>query len=223
MAWWNTLLDIGSFAFPPLGIARTLAGRGGKDDDERPEDPLKAQLQQFSAESRQTGRELGGLGSESLTPVVQYFKDILSSNPANVMDATRQERGRVIDQYDTARKTIANFGPRGGGTTSTLAQSFLNEGQDLASVVSGARAGAVSQAGQLGLNLTGLGLSADQLASADLNTVLQAILNREYLDVSKRGQNIGAATGVGEAAGALLGLFLTRPGGIWGPAKTGTV
>ena len=241
MAWYDALTKIGGIAAAPFtgglslwptiamagaGIGGGFLGSklaGGGDDEDRPEDAIAKMLQQSSAETRSQAGALAGQGAETLNPTIQYFKQILSSDPSAVMDATRQERGRVIDQYDTARKAISNFGPRGGGTTSALAESRFAEGETLADVVSRARSEAVGQAGQLGVNLTGLGLSADQLASADLNTVLNSIFAREGLDVTKRGQNMQALGGVGQAAGQLLGLFLTRPGGIWGPAKTGTV
>jgi hypothetical protein len=176
-------------------------------------------LEESSGRTRAQGQSLSSLGSETLTPAVQFFRDLLSSNPAAVMDATRQERGRVMDQYDTARKTISNFGPRGGGTTSALAESRFAEGETLADLVSSMRTKGVQDASQLGVNLTGLGLSADQLASADLNSILNAIFAREGIDVTKRGQNMQAWGAAATAAGQLLGIFLTRPGGPWGPPK----
>ena len=155
------------------------------------------------------------LGQAVTTPAVKYLTDVLSSNPAAVLDATRQERGRVIDQYDTARRAIANFGPRGGGTTSTLAESRFDQAESLADITSSARRDAVSAAGDLGTRLTALGLSADQLASADINAVIRAILAREGVGV--QGQLLGLEKG--EATGELIGQVL---GGIFNRGDSST-
>src|SRR5262245_53292081 len=99
-------------------------------------------LTESSKGLQQKGQQLGAMGTESVGPVINYLRQLTGSNPSAVMDATRPERARVLDQYDTARKTISEFGPRGGGTTSTLAESQFRQGEDLANVTSGARQGA---------------------------------------------------------------------------------
>ncbi len=61
-------------------------------------------------------------------------------------------------------------------------------------------------AAAIGTSLTGLSLSAKQLASADLNTLINTILARERLDTQKRGQNMALAGDIGETIGTLIGL-----------------
>jgi hypothetical protein len=135
---------------------------------------------------------------------MQYLKSLTGNDPSAIMAATAPERGRVMDQYDTARKAIAQFGPRGGGQAAAFSDASFREASDLSDITAGARQGAVGQLGQLGLSATGLGLSAQQLASADLNTVLNAVLTREGHDVGKRGQNMAAWADAGEALGMIL-------------------
>ncbi len=182
---------------------------GGGDDPEgfstdNPEHQFRNLLRLNAGNLRGDATDLKRTGTAVATPAAKYLTDILSSNPAAVMDATRQERGRVIDQYDTARRAIANFGPRGGGSTSTLAESRFQQAESLADITSTARRDAVSQAGELGVRLTALGLNADQLASADINTVIRAILAREGVGV--QGQKLGLEKG--EATGQLIGQVL---------------
>ncbi len=187
---------------------------GGGDDDpegfskDNPEHQFRNLLRLNAGNLRRDATGTKRTGQAVTTPAVNYLTDILSSNPAAVMDATRQERGRVIDQYDTARRAIANFGPRGGGTTSTLAESRFQQAESLADITSTARRDAVSQAGELGTRLTALGLTADQLASADISAVISAILQREGVGV--QGQYLGLEKG--EATGQLIGEVL---GGIF--------
>src|SRR5262245_54209632 len=80
-------------------------------DPNAPENLLKSQAGDLS----KTGDVLGQEGASALNPALNYFKGQLSSNPQELLAATAPERGRVIDQYDTARQAIGEFGPRGGG------------------------------------------------------------------------------------------------------------
>lgn len=180
---------------------------GGADD------ALKASSEALTAKSHQ----LGDQGDKALNQVLDYYGKLTSGDPNAVLDATKAQRGRVIDQYDTARKNILEFNPRGGGTTSTLAQSRLDEASALSDATSTATGDAAKIMAGLGPQLEGLGLSAQQLADADVGTIINAVLAKQQLaqgdkslDLQKRGQNISGASGFGEAIGNILGLILTR-------------
>jgi hypothetical protein len=197
-------------------------GGGGGDDGDQPESPWLNQLGQSSQNLRQQGDQFTSQGQDALGPLLQRMQALLGENPGALMDATRQERGRVIDQYDTARRAISQFGPRGGGTTSALADSRFAQAESLADITSSAKNDAMGLAGGLGIQLSGLGLSAQQLASADIDTVIRAILAREGLNIEKRGQNMQAVGSAAETAGNLFGLWMTREGGPWGPKGAST-
>jgi hypothetical protein len=186
-------------------LGKKLAGGGdGKDGDQNPEDLYTQQLQGNANRLSQTGQDLTSQGGDAIAPVMDYLKKILGQDPTEILNATRGERGRVIDQYDTARRAISQFGPRGGGTNAALASSRFEQAESLADITSNARQSALGQAASLGTSLTGLGLSAEQLASTDLNTIIQSVLAREGLDVSRRGQNMEALGGLGEALGTII-------------------
>lgn len=167
-------------------------------------------LQEHSAKMGGEAGNLSGQGEETLQPVMDYFEKLLSGDPNAMMEATRPERGRVIDQYDTARRAVSTFAPRGGGATSAVAGSFLQEAQQLGDVTSTARKEAIGQASQLGATLKGLGLSAEDLASRDLNSVISAVFANKNLDLTKRGQNMAMYGQLAEGMGSLLGMYLTR-------------
>lgn len=186
--------------------------KGGKN----PEDPLNSILKQYSEQSQQKGESLSGQGEAAVSPALKYYRDLLSPNASDLMAATAPERGRVIDQYDTARKAVAQFGPRGGGTTGALAESRFDQAESMGDITSQARRGAAGGSAELGLQLESLGLSHEALASQDIGTIIQSILNRQYLDVTKRGQTMQAWSGVGQMAGQFLGMYLTREGGALG-------
>ena len=168
----------------------------------------EAQLQTSADKSGQLADSLGQQAQESIAPAQQYFKGLLSSNPQEMLAATAPERGRVIDQYDAARQATAEFGPRGGGTNSALAASRTQQAAQLGDILSTGKREAAGASAQLGTTLSGLGMTAQQLQSADLNTILQSILTREGFDIEKRGQTMNAWGGVGQAAGSILGGFL---------------
>lgn len=205
---WPLLLGAAGAGIGGTLLAKKAAG-GGKPD-QNAIDPYTSILQKQSEQASREGAESSAMGSEALAPAMQYLKALTGNDPAALLEATRPERGRVIDQYDAARKAVENFGPRGGGTTSTLAQSRFQQAESLADITSSARRNAVASEAELGTQLKSIGLNAQQLASSDIDSVINAVLNRQYLDVQKRGQNAQAATGVGETIGSIIGAILTR-------------
>jgi len=199
----------------------------GADDVGTADDPTSKLLTDHAATQRASADAMKSQGMDAMAPVLDYFKKLLGNDPSAIMEATKPERGRVMDQYDAARNSIANFAPRGGGSNAAVAGTYQQEAQSLGDITSTARREASAQAGQLGATMTGLGLTADQLASADLNTVINAALARKGLDVQQRGQNMAALGDLGQGLGSLLGTYLTREGGAWGGkgggGGTGTV
>jgi hypothetical protein len=186
---------------------------GGKKKKPKPGEAAapnspEAQLQTSADESKQLASSLTAQGQESIAPAQNYFKGLLSSNPQEMLAATAPERGRVIDQYDAARQATAEFGPRGGGSTSAQAAARTQQAAQLGDILSTGKREAASASASLGTTLTGLGMTAKQLQSADLNSVLSAILTREGLDVTKRGQTMQAWSGVGQGVGSILGGYL---------------
>jgi hypothetical protein len=230
MAWWERAAQIGGLAatpftggvslWPTLAIgggsfaAGQLLGRRGRKDDDLAQTlaPLLQNLQTSAGGLRETGQQFQSLGLEAAQPAIQYLRGLLSGSPAALQEATAPERGRVIDQYDTARRAMIEQGPRGGGTTSALATSRLREAGDLATLPALLRRDAAGMAGQMGTAFGELGLSADRLASANLDSVIRAVLGQEELRVTRRGQTAQVAGGIGEALGSLLGLWLITRG-----------
>lgn len=173
-------------------------------------------LKDASSTVGKQGAQLTGGATDQLAPILNYFKQLTGNNPSAILDATKPDRGRVIDQYDSARRAISNFAPRGGASSDALASSYTSEANQLSDITSTARSTAIGQSASLGTTLEGLGLSAEQLQGADLNTVVNAILGQKGLDLQASGQNKQLAAGLSEGLGMLLGLFLTRDGGLLG-------
>lgn len=222
MAWYDPIVKFGGIAAAPftggaslwpalaMGAGGAAAGYGlsklGGGGDKDKNDPLAGPLSQLgeaSQQNRQDAQAFKGMGAEAIGPALQYLKALAGENPSALMDATRGERGRVIDQYDTARRSIASFGPRGGGSASAIAEGRMAEGSQLADITSSKKSEAVKLLSAIGPQLAGLGLNAEQLASQDLSTVIDMILRKQGFDVERRGQNMQALAGIGEAAGMI--------------------
>lgn len=175
-----------------------------------------------SAQNAALGGKLIDQSSEGLTPALSYFRDLLSNNPATLMQATAPDRGRVIDQYDTARKAMAEFGPRGGGQTSAAGAARVAQGNALQEILSTARDKGAAGAAAVGGTLLQGGLQATSLASQDLSTVINSILSSAGLQVQQQGQQQQMDAAQGEAMGTMLGLLLTR-GKVGGGRAGGSV
>lgn len=240
MSKWGWAARIGGYAAAPftggfsIPSANMLAGEierrqskndtpgGGANRAGGDGTDIEALLQQRSKDLSTTGTQMRQTGQEALSPVLEYFKQLISGDPAAMLQATQPERGKVIDQYDAARNAIARFAPRGGGQGSAIAGSYVQQAQQLSDITSRAREGAVEGLAQLGSQMQALGLNAEQVASMDLNALINAVLTREGLDVQKRGQTMGAWSEIGSAAGQFLGQYLgNRNSGGGGTGGTG--
>ncbi len=128
------------------------------------------------------GKSIANKGQEALTPVLKYFQALMSGNPADVLAATAPQRGRIIDQYDAARKSTSQFTPRGGGQASTQQEIRAKEAGQLSDVTSQARSDAATSLGSLGESLTREGISAEESANQQMAQVLGPLFQQQGAD-----------------------------------------
>lgn len=140
------------------------------------------ETQQMARGLSQTGQQLGAQGAGALAPTLAYWMNLLSGNPADLLAATQPERTRILDQYDTARATLTRETPRGGGLATAMGTMETKKASDLATLTSQARPQAAQQLGQLGTQLTGAGIQAQEQAAYAMAQVLGPLLNQESQD-----------------------------------------
>lgn len=180
--------DWGSLAKTGLGLLPSLFAGGGASIE-----PDIRKIQGNANDQLTAGKDLAGKGSTDLGPVLEYFKNLVSGNPNDVLAATAPDRRRVIDQYDTARRSSAQFTPRGGGDASSQNASRASEAGDIASLTASARSNAANSLGQLGESERNAGLTQEQTAQQTLASVLGPLFQQQQADQKSL---IGTFTGL---------------------------
>lgn len=189
-------LDWGSLA--ATGISGGLAALFGSGDSGASQ---SIQNIKSGAASLQTaGQKDSATGEDALAKPLSYFKGLLG-NREDLLSATAPDRARVMDQYDAARKSSAQFTPRGGGQASASVAGRNQEAGDLATVGQKARGDAATALSSLGINEKQVGASEQEAAINEMATALQAQMK---LDDEKGSGLSGLFGGIGNFIGAAL-------------------
>jgi hypothetical protein len=188
---WGALGGLGLTA----GLIPMLTGGSGTTD------AYTKQLQSLISSLSGAGASATKSGEASLAPVLDYLKKAVGGDPSTLLSATGASAGRVIDQYDAARKSITAGSPRGGGTTGALAASHTQEAAQLADLLSQARTGAASTLGSLGSGLLSAGFQGQSAAISGLDALISTLSQQQQGQDQMWGGLLG---GIGEA---LIGLL----------------
>lgn len=150
-----------------------------------------------------TGAGLVGQGQAALGPVLQQLMQIIQGNQTAVDTALAPQESSIISQYDTARRAIANFTPRGGGQTSALAGSRIAEAGKISDLRSSARTSAIGELASIGGTELSAGTSLE-------STGLQGLLASLQSAITERGQNLSFFGDLGKGIGSILGAWIGR-------------
>jgi hypothetical protein len=193
---WSDNIDWGQVAATGLAVIPSLfAGSRGSIAG-----PV-SEIQDSARKTGEAGAKLAAEGADALQGPLKYWSDLLSGDPNASMAATAPERRRIIDQYDTARRSSAQFTPRGGGQASTQMESRAQEAGDLATVGATARENAASALGSLGLNQQQVGLTMQQQAQQQLAQVLGPLMQQQRADSDS---TLGAIKGLASLAALFI-------------------
>lgn len=164
-------------------------------------DQLIGQLTDSAKTSDSRANDFFGQSQDILGPVNDYLKAILGGDQNALMEATKPERRRVIDQYAAAKKAIAEFTPRGGGQATAMLNLQGKQAGDLAGVTSGAKQNALGLATSLGSQYNATAAQQQGMAQ---NALGQALSGQTQQDATKAGNWQSLAQG----AGMILGMIL---------------
>ena len=148
--------------------------------------------------------KLGRMGTGALGQTQNYLNSLLGGGqPA--MEAAAPEVNTILSQYDTAKKSLSEFAPRGGGTNARMADLPFQESGAITNLLAGER-------GQAAQSLASLGLGEGSLASSLLprdSGAGSSLLNYALGNKAQQGAMWG---GVGTSIGTLLGQIFKSGG-----------
>lgn len=171
-------------------------------------DLLKTQVQGGQAGLKAAEPLLASSGG-ALGTAQDYLQSLLGGGQS-AMEAAAPEINTILSQYDTAKRSLSQFAPRGGGTNATLAELPFKESGAITNLLAGERGGAARSLASLGLGEAGTASSLLPRPSGAGSSLLQYGLGEQR----QQGQMFGQA---GSAVGSLLGTLL--PGG-WSGSST---
>lgn len=164
-------------------------------------DQLIAQLTSSAKTSDSRANDFFGQSQDILGPVNDYLKAILGGDQNALMEATKPERRRVIDQYAAAKKAIAEFTPRGGGQATAMLNLAGKQAGDLAGVTGQAKQNALGLATSLGSQYSATAATQQGMAQ---NALGQALSGSAQQDANRSQNWQSLAMGAGQILGMIL-------------------
>jgi hypothetical protein len=164
-------------------------------------------LERWGKQDHQIGKKALKHGKRDLDEVGSFFETLLSGNRTAVTQTLAPEIQAVKDQYDATKRSIGEYGPRGGGQVAAIGSLEEKEAGQIGGLYSGARQRGAAGLGEVGQALGGLGLSAESLASGDIGTILQSLLGQQQIEAGVTQRKQQALGGLG----SLIGSFIPLP------------
>lgn len=157
-----------------------------------------------------TGTDLTAQGTAGIAPIMDRLLKILKGDSASLDFATQPEQTSVLRQYDTARRSSAQFGTRGGGSASANIEGRNQEASDLATTRSKAVSDASGQLSQLMTSLLQVGTSTQASGLQGLLQGVESLLQERGIDLNDQAQSRSFWGSVGKAA-AEIALYAATP------------
>src|SRR5580692_9263411 len=112
-----------------------------------------------------------GQGEGDILKSQNFWSSILSGDQSKISQVLGAPISGINKQGQQQKKTLAEFGNRGGGTNATAGNIDTNSLTAIRDMVSNLTSGAASSLGSLGSSLFGTGVSADATAFGEANTI----------------------------------------------------
>lgn len=194
-------------ALPALfGLGSGIAGMIKQGVSGSPADSAVKAAQQQSSKVSESGGDLLKEGGATGAPGENFFSALLG-NREQALSAMAPEVSTIVDQYDAAKKTAAEFSPRGGGRATLNSELPFKESGKIAGLISGARGNAATQ-------LMNAGMQKRQLGAGLTSAGLQGTLGGARLAQGQ--QQFGAEqwSKLGSGIGNSLSALLAKGGGF---------
>jgi len=185
-------------AFSPSTPAGSFFGSTNYGSSES----LTGAIGKQTTQMQNSGLDLMQMGQQGLHPVFQKLLQLLSGDENAVNEAVLPQTRGVLDQYDTARKAIAQFTPRGGGQASALTKSRFDASSDIAGIKSKAISSAIGELSQLGTQLLSVGTEQQKVSLGSMFNLLESAKQDEHATREMWGK-------IGIVAGRLAAAYFT--------------
>lgn len=145
------------------------------------------------------GQQQLGMGARNTGAAGNFFSTLLGGNRANTTAMLQPDINRIQGANQGTLQAASTLMPRGGGRSGTLFQLPFQANQQIQSLFGGARGGAASQLGQLGLGQGGLGANLFNVGTGGLNSANTAneAMVRSALAMKQRSDSLAGGLGSG--------------------------
>ncbi len=135
-------------------------------------------------------------GGGAINEALSYFSPLVSGDRTALTAAEGPNISGLAQEYAKARQTLSQFGQRGGGTASTMAQQPFNLADQITQLIQGARSSAATNVANIGGKALG---EAGPAAATSIEAGLkeQEMTGRTMADL-------------GSALGKIVGLTMTK-------------
>lgn len=148
-------------------------------------------------------------GAAALDPSMAYLMKILSNDSNAVGEASAPANATILSQYDTARRAVADLPGRGGAKGEKIAESYFSQASDMTRTLETIRPDAAKQLSAMGLDLSKLGLSEEELSQSGLLDIIRSLTSA---NTAKRGQNLQTYSDLGNGIGKIISSLLLGGG-----------
>lgn len=146
------------------------------------------------------GESVFGKGVDSFKQPQDFWSKLLGGNRESMAQQMNPEVSSIVSQYDAGRKAMSEFGARGGGKNSTLAELPTKQTGDITKMFQTMRPEAAKQLTGIAQVLASLGLSQEQIAASLFSLTNQNLLGRKGLNVQESSANKQLALGAAKTA-----------------------
>jgi hypothetical protein len=151
------------------------------------------------------GKKESKLGFKSLKQLFPYFRTLLSGDRQAMTELLAPELRQAGTAYEQGKRNIAEFGPRGGGTTSAISGLETARAGAVSDIYQKARPYAAQGLMQTGGLLTSAGAQNLGTATGAYGAQMGGYTNLAELVEKQRQARAQAWGGIGSGIGSILG------------------
>jgi hypothetical protein len=163
----------------------------------------------LSQKQAKTGEKAFNTGQRDLGKSTDYWSKLIGGDKKELASAIEPERSTMGKAFEAGRKSIAEFGPRGGGTSAAIAESKFQEAGELGKMVSAKKTDAAGKMAEVGMSESKLGADQVEQAYTRLGSIFKDLISSQvaYETGKKTTDWGGIATGAGTAIAGLAIAF----------------